>query len=399
MRHPRDEEPVTTPPSTVCMRCDWRPDPDALDDAGEPISRRMQLLDHALDAGHPLCCSCGRSLSGAEPQTCEDCLVDARALLSGVVTMWAELPRHLTAIAGQAYDQPRVAGTNERALPGGNVLALLAPGGTGTAARRLTPLDVQRGLTGREHGQDNHPEDAPSVAAVLARWEDDFRHQRGEPAAVVYGGTSAVVRHASRYLEVHARWAATSSADFADFHTEMRELHNRLEQATSRRRTPVKAGADCFDCGGPLERPLHELTANADVYPWWIPGGIGPRRQQDLPDVRRAGLVEDEDFVTCRRCGARYDGARYLLALAARRQDGLQGWVSVPAAALASSRPIKTVRAWLGQHVPWALRIEPRDPTPDNPSPWRTVEQVAWFPALHDRAARTERRPARRTSA
>ena len=343
---------------TRCARCDWAPDPDAT------TSRHEQLAEHALAASHPLCSCCGRSLAQDDPaQACEACLTDARSLLSGIVTMWGELPTHLGHARAQRYDSgPR--GGEEHHLPGGTVFALLAPGSAGGAPRRLTSTDVERGLDGREHGVDNQPEDAPSVAWALTSWEDDWRHTRGEVASTMPpSSTSAVVRAAAHYLEVHARWAANQHSAFDEFAEDLRALHTRLEVATHRRRTPTRAGASCFDCGGDLVRQVDPDTG-----------------------------LEAEEVVTCRRCRSSYDGARYLLALAARRQQGLDGWVSVPAAAQASKRPVKTLRSWLGEHVPWALRIEARQPTADDPRPWRVVEHLAWYPALAERAERVQRR-------
>lgn len=350
---------------SVCARCTWQPTRDTEQPA------RAQLLKHADQADHPLCVVCRRSLLTDEPQTCERCLAEARQLLSGIVTLWSELPRHLGIVGGQAYDR-QPGSSEEHQLPGGAVLALLAPGGTGSAARRLTPLDLQRGLDGREHGIDNHPKDTPSVAWVLSNMEDDWRHLRGEPAAVVTGGTSAAVRAASRYLEVHCRWAANQHPVFDEVVTELRALHAQLEQTTGRRRNPAKAGADCFDCGGTLERPLYETT----VEQWWVPGAVGP-----LPaTVVATGPIEAENVVRCRDCGQTYDGARYLLALAARREEGLAGWVTVAAAAAASGRSVKTLRPWVQDGlVPAVCRVTDR-------------RVLVWYPALHERTTQAQRR-------
>lgn len=305
-----------TAASRSCARCDWTADHES------PEAPRVQAAAHAVEAQHPLCIACGRSLSGVDPAlTCERCLTSARETLSGVVTMWLELPRHLGIPTGQRYDAaPR--GGDEHGLPGGAILALLAPGSAGGAARRLTRSDRDRGVDGREHQADNRPDDTPSVAWSLATWEDDWRHMRSEPAAVVPGGTSAVVRAAARYLEVHARWAANQHPAFDEFVSDMRALHLQLEQATGRRRVPAKAGADCFDCGGALIREVNSST----------------------------GLEDDQ--VTCRACRTRYDEQRYRQALKAAAESASQLDVAGEAYAtptvLASSlgRSERSIRDW-----------------------------------------------------
>lgn len=365
--------------TTLCARCSWQPDIDA------PEPPRDQLRAHALDWAHPLCTVCARSLDDTHSQTCEQCINRTQETLSGIITMWLELPRELGHAKAAPLDRDGRGGSEEFVLPGGTTLALLAPGGVGNVLPKS-------GNT--EHLEDNQTDDAPSVAWLLASWEDDFRHSRGEPAAVGPGSTNAVVRAAAGYLERHTRWAANSHPAFDEYSSDLRGLHARLEVALGRVRRPVKAGADCFDCGGTLERPLHEVTTEV-VRPWWIPNGIGPRTAEDAAPIPRTGPLEFESEVVCRRCGSRYDAARYLLALAAKAEEGrenLDGWVSIPAAAAASARPVKTVRSWLGEQIPWALRIEARKPTPDNPAQWRVVEHLAWYPALAERAERAQRR-------
>ena len=343
---------------TCCARCDWQP--DTTDDAPPP---REQLRQHALDWGHPLCRVCARSLGEHEPATCDPCIQRVQETLSGVLLLWQELPRQLGHAKAQVYDRDGRGGAEEHALPGGTVFALLAPGSVGNVLPRSGNA---------EHLEDNRADSTPSIAWTLMSWEDDWRRARGDGAAQNVGSNAQVARAAAGYLERHTRWAANNHDAFDEYASDLQDLHARLEVATGRVRRPVKAGASCFDCGGTLERPLHEVTEQG-----------------------RTGLVEVEDAVVCRQCGSRYDGARYLLALAAKAQEGresLHGWVAVPAAAAASKRPVRTLRAWLGTHVPWALRIEPRQPTPDNPSPWRTVQHLAWYPALAERAEKAQRR-------
>lgn len=268
----------------ICRQCDWRSDPEAT------TKPAVQLEEHAEDVGHRLCPCCHLSLTGDEAShhACERCLTLSRELLSGIATMWTELPAHLGHIRGATYDTDRPTTADGRPLPGGDVLVLASPGSTGAAARRLTTAEQRAGMDGREHGWDNRDTDAPSVAQLLCSWQDDWLHTAGHPAADLQGGTGAAMRAAVGYLEVHARWAAEHHDAFEDYLTDLRALHSRLERATGRQRQPTKANAACFDCGGRLMRQVNPTT----------------------------GL--EDDHVTCDICRAQYDPSRYALALAAQ---------------------------------------------------------------------------------
>jgi hypothetical protein len=292
------------------LRCHWQPDPELEE------SERDQLASHAVDADHPLCAVCSRSLQVEEPRTCEKCLTRARENLAEIVDLYALLPDELGHPKSTAYDQDRRAGSNGRPLPGGDVLVLLAGGSEGGAARRLTAIDHLRGervrwwlldrigpLTladyraneraaeGREHAIDNQQDDAPSIPEALARWEDDWRHVHNEPAAVVPPGAGGLIDRtlvsAAGYLERRMRWAADEHELFPDFAAELHELRARLQNATSRSQRPVRAPAVCFDCGqDALERE-------------WTDTGLAEKW-------------------TCRRCHRAYEQAEYWLAVKAR---------------------------------------------------------------------------------
>lgn len=298
---------------TRCNRCDFTA---TRDDERPPAE---QLAEHATDTGHWLCSSCGRSLADTDPRmACETCLTDARSLLADCVLLFDELPRHLRTVAGTALGGTR--GSSGHALPGGQVLSLLGPGSPGGAARRLTRTDKERGEEGREHRFDNRPEDAPSVAWTLASWEDAIRHERGDDPAMTGTSVSRVVQGSSRYLEVHARWAANNLDAFDEFLSDLRDLHARLEVACHRKRRPTKAGADCFTCGGPL--------------------------------IRRVVDGLEEEWVTCTVCHEQYDPSRYTLALKAAAEDASRleqaGEAYATPAALASllGRSERTLRTW-----------------------------------------------------
>lgn len=299
---------------TKCARCDWRPTTEHF------LPPREQLAEHARAAGHPLCICGPHSLAHHEHQTCERCLTRTREHLAGIVTMWAELPSHMRP-RGTGLDRGTPSAPDGQPLPGGDALVLHVDGGVGYA-----------------HDGDVHRDtDPPSVAHALASWEDDWRHTRGEPAAVVDGGRGGVgptLRQAWGYLERMTRWAANSHPAFDEYANDLAQLHARLEQVTGRSQRRVIAEADCFECGGDLERLA-------------IPGDRckhGPPPSSALPlidgqpiEVRRAArdvaLTEwerqhgnckqggYEDHWTCVRCGRRYEWESYLLALRARLEE------------------------------------------------------------------------------
>lgn len=293
-----------------------------------PRPAREQAVEHAEAAGHPLCVVCGRrSVTVEEGQTCGPCLSEVRANLAGVFALWVDLHRMVGGPRGVAGNGGR-GGGDEHALPGGTVLALLAPGSSGGAPRRLTPTDIARGLDGREHQVDNHPDDTPSAGWTLVTWEDDWRHTRREPAAEHAAHTDEAVKAAHGYLERHTLWASggvpgqAGHPAFDEYADELRALHVRMQQAAQQLRNPTKAGADCFDCGGDLVRLVDPDTG-----------------------------LEDE-HVTCSYCEQVYNPGRYRWALKAAAEaasrievDG-ERWATPAALARDLDRSERTVRSW-----------------------------------------------------
>jgi len=265
-----------------CARCEWQPtDGDT-------------LADHAAE--HPLCGCCSQSLTVYERTVCDPCYQQAQSDLAGIAVMYAELPQHLGHVRSPNYDRGR---STDSPMPGGDVLVLLGKGSQGLA----------------EDGTTTKDNDPPSVAYELGWWAIAWQDQRGEHVNV------STTNRAVAYLTATARWAATSYDGFAEYATDLRTLHGRLEAATARRRNPTRAGADCFQCGGPLVR-----------------------------------LVDDDGFeqdqVTCRDCGHRLTPAGYRLALRAAaeavawvEQDGeTYGTPAVLARHLGRSE--RTIRWW-----------------------------------------------------
>lgn len=365
-----------------CARCDYRTDPQ------DEQPARVQLLEHATDAAHPLCQVCRRSLPVEDRGTCEQCLTESRSLLAGIVTMWAELPTHLGHPSGARYDES-VSASKDKPLLGGDALVLAGPGGSGQTGRRLWPSELKQGLVqnydGREHAVDNHASDAPSVAQLLTEWEDDWRHTRTEPAAALPArSTATVISAAAGYLEVHARWAARAHPAFDQYVTDLRQLHHRLERATGRDERIVKADAECFRCGaGALVReiragrPCHHDTATLPAFPgeWELDDdGLVLLDENDKPvrvpvaeRRRRYELAMEQweadhgrcqqqggyaDRWTCQRCGDTYDWQRYLLAVRTKVRGTPAGDWGLPGhLALVHGVPVKTILTWARRGV------------------------------------------------
>lgn len=281
-----------------CARCDWTPDPD-LD-----VPEKLQLAWHSLDSGCPLCPICENSLPRTDGEYgCESCLAEARSLLSGILTMYAELPLHLDRAHGP--------------LPGGDPLVMMAGGSQG--------FD--------ETGETTRPTDPPSVAFELGWWALGWQDKRGnvpedQARLLMAGSPSRIVRKAAAYLEVHARWAASHHPGFPEFHADLARLHHRLERATAHDVPVERANADCFDChNSPLIRGTKTVKVTDEHGRTW------------------EGPVPTDD-VKCRDCGQSYDLARYRLALRLAWRSQADGWVVLTTAARLAGRSVETVETW-----------------------------------------------------
>ncbi len=275
-----------------CARCDWKPEGDE--------DRAEQLTAHAAEAEHFLCRVCLHSLPDHEATAvgCSACLNDARTLLAGIHALWVELPSHLGHVKGSGYDNDRPNAADGRPLPGGDVLVLLGPGGTGRS----------------EDAQTWRANDCPSVAFTLTTLEDDLRHVRGDAASEMPPSSEGrVVGAAVRYLDTFMRWASVNHPAFDEIHADLKSLHYRLEAATGRSEIKTTAEAECFDCGGNLVR-------------LWTDKG-------------------QDDHYTCARCRQTYDTARYTLALNAALRAALT-WTTPRIAATVTGIPLTTIHGW-----------------------------------------------------
>lgn len=298
---------------TRCARCEWCPDPDAEARPSE------QLADHARDAGHWLCPSCAHSLTDVDPlHGCEACLTDARALLSGITTMYLELPEHLGHLNGSLRPQAGRS-SDGKPLPGGDALVLLSGGSEGYSDDGVTAKDG----------------DPPSVSFELGWWAMDLMDSREDPEELGERPRRIVVK-AAGYLERHARWMANNHPGFAQMHGDLKALHARLERATGRGEVVVKANASCFDCGGDLIHDTVTISRHAGQ------GEDGPLRMGPVPT--------EEGSHTCRRCRRRYTPAELNLAQRAAWET-VEDWVPLVAAARAAGLNVETVEKWAKRNV------------------------------------------------
>lgn len=305
------------------------------------------LRVHAVEVGHEFCVGCDRILVEHERQACEDrigevgrgCVQRGRDLVSGILTCWADLH-------GEQRLWPRT--------------ALLGVGGSGDMPRRLNRLEqaaserwwllervgplprlewqlLEAARVGKEHLADNLPADPPAIGYELGRWEDDWRHVRGDAPAMAVGNRA--LRQAARYLEVNMRWAGRNHPAFEEFLSEMADLHGRCQSAVGRAPVqPMELDAQCLQegCSGQLQHPLVEVTEEQDGQAW-------------------QGVAIDMDKHQCQVCGTCYDEQRFALAQAetARRraqvvvEGEVFGQVTRVAHELGRSR--QTLYAWVNQ--------------------------------------------------
>jgi len=235
------------------------------------------------------CGLCQRPLREDERATCHQCVGAVRADLHAVTNLHQLLPAVLAALGSNAPN-PNLTRGFAAPLPGGDALVLLAGGSAGAEARRRWRRAEATGQPHQEPpwGADDQPNDPPSVSGELARWEDELRHHHHHPAAPY----PADVTGAASYLRRNLTWAGGHHPDFAELADDLAALRRRLERVTGRDQPPVTAAADCFDCGGRLQRH-------------WT----------------HHGLTDDW---TCHQCARVYDQPAYLLAVRARLEQQAQ---------------------------------------------------------------------------
>lgn len=295
--------------ATTCARCEFR------------ATEEEPLAVHAIGSGHPLCAICLRSLAGAEPRVCEGCLQHAQSLLSGIVTMYGELPDHLGHLHGW---HPQTGRSSDGPIMGGTVLVLLGPGSPGYDEDSNTSLEGDR----------------PSIAYELAWWAmgwADTRQDMPADQALLWmqGSPAGIMMRAAGYLETKMRWAATSHPAFDTFTSDLRRLHGLLERATGGGRVVEKAEADCFVCGGDLVQDTVTVMKRAGRQ------GEGPMRVGEVPT--------DDLSHTCETCHRRYTPAEYRMALRAAWAS-VEAWVPLVTAARDAGLNVETVEKWAARN-------------------------------------------------
>lgn len=343
----------------ACARCDWGPS-----ELDQPAGPETQLLEHALESGHPLCRCCGKSLPEQDVAACLPCVADTRRRLAQVLSSYAMLPAvfgRLSSPSDWRRNGPREEGTS---LPGGDALVLCGPGSNGRA-QLLTGWweDGTPWLDLAEHADDEHPGDTPSVLFELWSWEVDWRSWRGEPESQGAVTLAGVVD----YLTIRLGWAADTHTAFPDFAHLVRVLLSRLETtlATGER---SDVGAACQSCGADLQRHYAEPKPCEHDRPTLIPQwrDHGPadserdcRETSDELDDRVAAWEARHSHCTqggleqswaCPSCPRVYSEEDYRRAVAAEmflKRGMAHYWVPVETAARLADRTQATIRRWL----------------------------------------------------
>lgn len=213
----------------------------------------------------------------------------ARRLVWEIRDLYLELPDTIAAIAGlHAVNYDRGGNRKPSTLAdtpiiGGDALVMAGPGSTQTTITRTAGERIDWALAKAEQ------HDAPSVLAVLTKWEDTWRDAQGHPAA-----TTTSVRDAATYLTTHTTWAVRSFPDLNSYLTDLTELRGRLRVVTGHINPPKPSDAPCIDCNGQIVQRYRTSTRPED-----------------------AGL---DDIRECNRCGTTYTPAQYTLAVQNRLQ-------------------------------------------------------------------------------
>lgn len=286
----------------------------------EPCPRRHCILDRQ------------RHLEADELQTCPECLGKVRRDLVAIVDMLTAASDLLDGWPAVSPSSPKDGGGgNERPMPGGDLLVILAHGSWALA-------NPNRAL-------DERPGDPEPIAYELSRYEDDWRREQGQPTAT--DGT----RHLSRtvsYLDQNMGWAAQHHPAFEEFAGELRDYRATLESQLRDGDRPER-GVACFECGTTLIRstrepapcghrktaPVYEPLPEADPA-WHPPMSWHPYTAAD----RKAHYAAHDHAVTawmvdhmacdqggvaaeweCPRCQRTYDDATYWLAVKAALSD------------------------------------------------------------------------------
>lgn len=279
-----------------CARCDWQPEPS------EDNDDRVQLALHAIDAEHPLCGRCFRSLNDTEPRICALCVDSTRHLIKRIRDLYVEVALLVAEMRPSWH--PQVGRSSDgMPLPGGNRLVMLGHGSKGNGEDEFTSRE----------------KDPVSVSFEVEYWALEVQDARCELApdeARPFGATpQRILDRSLDYLSRHLQWASVNFRGFDQMHGDLQKLVGALEYATGHDLPTDRLNGDCLDCGAPLVRLYDRATGLAAVD------------------------------ATCTGCGQRYTPSRYKLALGEHLRAKAQ-WVPIATAAEWSGVNPRTVQTW-----------------------------------------------------
>lgn len=216
--------------------------------------------------------------------TTTELMSHARQIVWEIRDLYRELPDTIAAIAGlhaTSYNRHGGRSTGDTTIIGGEALVMAAHGSTQTSITRTAGEAIDWDLARREQ------HDAPSVLAVLTKWEDTWRQHQNQPAA-----DTTTINAAVTYLTTHAAWAVEHFPDLDSYLNELTALRGRLRSVTGRIDTPKPSDAPCVNCNGQIVQRYKHGTRPED---------------RGLDDTRE-----------CNRCGQTYTPAQYVLAVQQR---------------------------------------------------------------------------------
>lgn len=287
---------------------------------------REELVEHATETGHKLCTLCPRSLRPVEAAVCDKCVERTRDDLAAICAAHTRL-REVAQHAGY-LSQP---------IPGGNAMVQLA-GGT---------------VTGGGEADDPVFRDPVIVHAALHLWETEWRQLRDEPTYLTANINSTTV-----YLRTRLAWAVEHFDQFRFFVADVRDLRSAADHTVGTDDDPVKAPAECFECGGRLIRvsqpPTRDGRRRLESAKVRVnaaakrakPASVKERRAMVIKAVTGSAREGLTDSYRCRQCSTEYSWAQYALALRNRAKE-TTGWVPVKVAAETARVTEKQVRRWI----------------------------------------------------
>lgn len=344
------------------------------------------FYEHTEETGHEACILCHLPLHDHEEQTCTRCVQRVAANLAEIENAYATLP---TIVEKSGYHQAP--------LPGGNALVMLVDGA----------------LEGG--GPDDHIRfhDPLPVLEVLHRYEREWRPRFNHSH---FPRWQATVVTTIGYLREHLARAARFLDDFDEFAVEVRDLRSQLTHVAGLADDPEGAPANCFECGGELQRGYRPLRTSIEQRMYLAQQAVAADEQRirkhtdketkkhpDTPDarkririparttrIRHAVAGDDREGLAptwrCARCRRSYTQEQYGLALQ-MRANSISGWVTVRAAAETLRRPARTIWRWVEDlEVPSACSVKTRRVLVE----WEQTKELSDLAGRRNRASQEE---------